>query len=195
MPAQETSSSHVSLDTTRGYKNSQDEWPLGKLWNPSFSLALSGCRQAVEEINKFHSGSWPPSPPKAYCCTVAGSKLHRDSRSGLGFPYRFFIPSVKRKVVARPKAKPIHAVFNSHSFILHTTELGEPRVMPGAGLKIRATKAMMTAGMTKAMTARRPEEIFSCSTNGKDMLGSTGENGLWFGVTFQKPPPTAAMPL
>ncbi len=27
------------------------------------------------------------------------------------------------------------------------------------------------------------------------MSGSTGENGLWFGVTFQKPKPTAAMPL
>ncbi len=53
----------------------------------------------------------------------------------------------------------------------------------------------MTAGMINAIVTRRPEEIFSCSTYGKDMSGSTGEKGLWFGVTFQKPKPTATMPL
>ena len=155
-----------------------EEWPLGKLANPSFSFEVSGCRQAVEETNKFHKGSWLPSPPKAYCCTVAGSRLHLDSRSGLGLPITFLSPSVKKKVVASPSPSPIQAVFHSHNFLLQTVDFCVPRDTPDPGVKTSATKAVMTAGMTKAMVTRRPVDIFSCSTYGKEMSGSTGEKGL-----------------
>ena len=172
-----------------------EEWPLGKLANPSFSFEVSGCRQAVEETNKFHNGSWLPSPPKAYCCTVAGSRLHLDSRSGRGLPITFLSPSVKKKVVASPSPSPIQAVFHSHNFILQTFDFCVPRDTPDPGVKTNATNAVIMPGMINAMVARRAVDIFSCSTNGKDMSGSTGEKGLWFGFLFQKPAPTAAIPL
>lgn len=66
---------------------------------------------------------------------------------------------------------------------------------PDPGVKTSVTKAVMIAGIINAIVTRRPVDIFSCSTYGKDMSGSTGENGRWFGVFFQKPAPTAAMPL
>ena len=75
------------------------------------------------------------------------------------------------------------------------SDFGVPRDTPGPGVNTSVTKAVTRAGMTNAMVTRRPVDIFSCSTYGKDMSGSTGEKGLWFGVTFQKPAPTAAMPL
>lgn len=142
----------------------QDEWPLGKLLKPSLSFEVSGCRQAVEEINRFHSGSWVPNPPKAYCCTVAGSRLHLASRSGLGLPIKFLRAAVKKKVVARPSASPIQAVFHSHNFNLQMTDFGVPRVALGPGVSASATNAVMIAGITKAMTTRTPVDIFSCST-------------------------------
>ncbi len=107
----------------------------------------------------------------------------------------FLSPSVKKKVVAKASASPIQAVFHSHSFILHMRDFGAPCETPGPGVNTNATKAVMRAGMTNAMVTKRPVDIFSCSTYGKDMSGSTGENGLWFGFFFQKPAPTAAMPL
>ena len=172
-----------------------EEWPLGKLANPSFSFETLGCLQAVEEINKFHSGSWLPSPPSAYCCTVAGSRLHLDSRSGLGLPIRFLSPSVKKKVVASPSASPIHAVFHSHNFILHMRDVGVPCATPGPGVNTSDTTVVTIAGIINAIVTRRAVDIFSCSTYGKDMSGSTGEKGRWLGVRFQKPAPTAAIPL
>lgn len=74
-------------------------------------------------------------------------------------------------------------------------DFGVPLDMLDPGVTTNATRAVTRAGMTNAMVTRRPVDIFSCSTYGKDMSGSTGEKGLWFGVFFQKPAPTAAMPL
>ena len=195
MPAQVTEQGSVSLETVGRTWDLQEEWPLGKLAKPSFNFEASGCRQAVEETNRFHSGSWLPSPPRAYCCTAAGSRLHLDRKSGLGLPITSLSPSVKKNVVARASASPIQAVCHSHNFILHTSDFGVPRDTPGPGVKTSATKAVSRAGMINAMVTRRPVEIFSCSTYGKDMSGSTGENGLWFPLFFQKPAPTARIPL
>lgn len=175
--------------------NLQEEWPLGKLANPSFSFDALGCLQAVEEINKFHNGSWLPSPPSAYCRTVAGSTLHLDNRSGLGLPIKFLSPSVKKNVVASASASPIQAVFHSHSFNLHMRDFGVSCDTPDPGVNTSVTKAITRAGIISAIVKRRPVDIFSCSTYGKDRSGSTGENGRWFGVIFQKPAPIAAIPL
>ena len=84
---------------------------------------------------------------------------------------------MKKNVVARPSASPIQAVFHSHSFILHIRDFGTSCDSPGPGLKTSVTKAVMIAGIINAIVTRRPVDIFSCSTYGKDISGSTGENG------------------
>ena len=142
----------------------QDEWPLGKLANPSLSFEVSGCLQAVEEIKRFQRGNCTPSPPRAYCWTVAGSRLHLDRRSGLGFPIRLFSPSVKKNVVASPNPRPSQAEFHSHNLRLHPFAFDDPSVVTVPGVKTRAINAVMIAGATNEITARTLVLIFSCST-------------------------------
>ena len=144
----------------------QEECPLGKLVNPSLSFEAFGCLHAVEEIRRFQSGNCVPSPPRAYCSTVAGSRSHRDRRSGLGFPTRFFKPSVKKNVVASPKTRPSQAAFHSHSLYFHNRALGISLDRVGPGVTVRATIAVMIAGARNEITTRTPVDIFSCSTWG-----------------------------
>ena len=141
-----------------------EECPLGKLAKPSFSLDFKGWRQAVDETRRFHNGSCTPSPPTAYCCTSAGSRSHRDSKSGRGLPMTSFKPSVNRKVKAKASARPIHAVFHSHSFSVHICAFVAVFAIVGPGGKMRAMTAVRIAGMISAIVTRTPVEIFSCST-------------------------------
>ena len=62
-------------------------------------------------------------------------------------------------------------------------------------MKTRAMKAVKIPGIIVDISTSRVVEIFSFSTNGNDMSGSTGEKGRWFGLAFQKLQPIAAMPL
>ena len=62
-------------------------------------------------------------------------------------------------------------------------------------MKTRAMEAVRIAGIIVDMSTSKPVEIFSCSTNGNDMSGSTGEKGRWLGLAFKKLQPIAAMPL
>jgi hypothetical protein len=55
-----------------------------------------------------------------------------------------------------------------------------------------AMTRIMTAGATRATTTRTAFETVSCSAYGKEMLGSVKENGLWFGLTLEKPYPITA---
>lgn len=130
-----------------------------------------------------------------YCWIAAVSRSHLDSKSGLGFPIKFFSPSTKKKVTASPRPRPIHAVFHSQSLYLHVlkTEVGADAGT--LGVKMSATRAVTIAGITREIENSAPVGTFSCSTYGKDMLGSTGENGRWYGLAFQKLVPIAAIPL
>ena len=144
--------------------HSQEEWPLGKLAKPSLSFDLFACLQAVEDTKRFQSGNSVPSPPSAYCCTVAGSRSHLANKSGLGFPTRFFRPSVKKNVVASPRARPSQAAFHSHNLYLHNLAFGVPPDKVDPGVTTNATIAVMIAGATKEMTTRTLDDIFSSST-------------------------------
>lgn len=62
-------------------------------------------------------------------------------------------------------------------------------------MKTRAIKAVRIPGIIVEIRISKVVEIFSCSTNGNDMSGSTGEKGRWLGPAFQKLVPIAAMPL
>ena len=62
-------------------------------------------------------------------------------------------------------------------------------------MKTRAMKAVRIPGIIVDINTSKVVEIFSCSTNGNDMSGSTGEKGRWLGLAFQKLQPIAAMPL
>lgn len=85
---------------------------------------------------------------------------------------------MKKNVVARARASPIQAVFHSHNLNLHMRDFGVSFDIPDPGVNTSVTTAVIIAGMTNAIVTSRPVDIFSCSTYGKDMSGSTGEKGL-----------------
>lgn len=126
---------------------------------------------------------------------MAGSRSQRDKRSGLGFPIKFLSPSTKKKAVASARARPIQATFHSQSLYFHVFRNDVPLAVGSLGVKTRAIKAVRIAGIIAEISTSKLVEIFSCSTNGNDMSGSTGEKGRWLGLAFQKLVPIAAMPL
>lgn len=110
------------------------------------------------------SSTWSPMPPTVLLKRRERSGLHRAKRSGLGFPTRFFVPSVIKKAIARDSPRPIQPAFHSHSlrFQSFVLEAGLPEVGPTP--MNSETIKMMTAGITRPMTTRRPVEIFSLET-------------------------------
>lgn len=154
-----------------------DECPLGKLEKPSSSMDLSFCLQMVEDTKRIPFATSLPNPPKAWLVCSARSGSHRLKRSGRGLPYRFFIPSVKKKVEASDRARPSQPVFHSQSLLLTMAALGVPLRTVGPGTKRSDTAHMITAGATKPTTAKTAEDTFSFSTYGKEMSGSVSEKG------------------
>lgn len=72
---------------------------------------------------------------------------------------------------------------------------GVPFGNVGPGATTSDTTAVKINGMINEMVTKRAVDTFSCSTKGKDISGSTGENGRWFGSCLLKASPTAAIPL
>lgn len=103
-------------------------------------------------------------PPTVLLKRRERSGLHRPRRSGLGFPTRFFVPSVMKKAIARESPRPIQPAFHSHSlrFQSFVLEAGLPEVGP-TPMKSEVIKTI-TPGITRPMTTRRLVEIFSLET-------------------------------
>ena len=118
----------------------------------------------VQETRLMPSSTWSPMPPTVLLRRRERSGLHRAKRSGLGFPTRFFVPSVIKKATARDSPRPIQPAFHSHSlrFQSFVLEAGLPEVGPTP--MTSETIKIMTAGITRPMTTRRPVEIFSLET-------------------------------
>ena len=110
-------------------------------------------------------------------------------------PNRFFIASVKKKALARAKPRPIHAVFHSQSFRLHTSRFGVSLGTVGPGTKTRHTRAIIMAGAIQDTSTNVAVETFSFTTYGKEMVGSVRENGRWFGEILVNAAPTTIMRL
>ena len=110
------------------------------------------------------SSTWSPMPPTELLKRRERSALHRDKRSGLGFPTRFFVPSVIKKAIARESPRPIQPAFHSHSFRFQSFvfEAGLPEAGPTPTK--RETMKTMAPGITRPMTTRRPVETFSLAT-------------------------------
>lgn len=121
------------------------------------------------------------------------SGRHRDSRSGRGFPKRFFMPCVMRNAVARESARPIQPVFHSQSFLLQISDFGVPRSAVGPGTQMRHTMKTMAAGAMRDTTTRSHVGIISLVWYGYDMSRLTGEKGRLNGSTYSQPPAMAAM--
>ena len=98
-------------------------------------------------------------------------------------------------VVASDSVRPSQEAFNSHALYRHIFALGVSGGTVRPGTRSKLTAKIRMPGITSPMTKSRPLDIFSCRTYGKEMDGSTGENGRWFGVMYQKPAPVPAMAL
>lgn len=168
----------VIQSITREYRGFLHEaWPLGKLLNPPFKMPLSLCRQMADDTKVTPSVRRPPNPPTAVLAIFAKSGSQRLSRSGLGLPNKFFIPSVNRRVVARASARPNQPACHSQSLSLYMADMGMPFRMPGPGTRKRHIRKMMTAGATTAITPSTAVEICSLSTYGKDISGLVRSKG------------------
>lgn len=172
----------------------QDECPLGKLLNPSSSVA-PGLRHIVQETRLVPSSIWLPTPPTALLNSLVRSGLQRARRSGRGLPTRFFVPSVMRNATAKDTPRPIHDAFHSQSLRFHTFELDAALSVAGPRPRNIQTTKITTAGTAKPMATRRPVEIFSFTTNGKEISGSVTSKGRLLGVIAENAAPTAAMAL
>lgn len=103
------------------------------------------------------------------------------------------MPCVIMNAVARERARPIHPVFHSQSFLLQINDLGVPLLAVGPGTKIRQTMRMMAAGATSEIITRSHVGIVSWFSNGYDIERSTSEKGRWNGSMYSQPAPTAAI--
>jgi hypothetical protein len=110
----------------------------------------------------------------------------------LGFPKRFFIASVIKKVAASDRASPSQPECNSHNFLLQIKDVGVDFGTVGPGTSSSVTRHIMTIGITRSQITSTVVDIFSLCTYGKLMLGSMRENGRLFGVIPFKMPPIAA---
>lgn len=74
-------------------------------------------------------------------------------RSGLGFPNRFFIPSVSMKASANESARPSQPVFHSQSFRRQIRAFPAPLAV-GPGTNTITMRKMMIAGATRETMTR-----------------------------------------
>ena len=126
---------------------------------------------------------------------MAGSRSQRDNRSGLGFPIKILRVSTKRNVVASPRPRLIQAVFHSQSLYLHVFGAKVPLAVETLGVKTNAITAVRIPGIIVEISTSRVVDTFSCSVNGNDISGSTGEKGRRLGLVLQGMVPIAAIPL
>ena len=173
----------------------KEEWPEGKLANPSLRIPLSDCLQIAAETRKSFSGILSAKPPTTYRARFAMSGSHLLNRSGRGFPKRLFIPSVNINVTAQPRHSPSKPVFNSQNFWIHRRLLDVVFGAVEPGTRNKQIMKMTAAGKARERTKSTPVEIFSLRTYGKEILVSSRENGRRLPVMREKAPPMAAMML
>jgi hypothetical protein len=82
---------------------------------------------------------------------------------------------------------------NLTSFRRHIKDFGVEFDTVGPGTNIIETIKMMAPGATSPQRIRVDVEIFSLTTYGKLMSGSTSENGRSLGVIMEKTAPTTAV--
>ena len=133
----------------------------------------------VDDTNIIPSVERSPNPPTAVLAMFAKSGSQRLSRSGLGLPNRFFIPSVNRRVVTRANASPSQPTCHSQSLSLYIADVGVPLRTLGAGTRKRHMRKIMTAGATTAITPSTAVETCSLATYGNDISGSVRSKGRW----------------
>ena len=154
----------VSLSGVVSGQSLHEEWPLGKLVNPSSSMPLSFCLQMVYDTKRFPFAIRLPNPPIVLFVMAVKSGWHRLSKSGLALPNKFFIPSVKKKTDARASANPSQPVFHSQSLLLKMAALGVPLRTVGPGTKRSDMKRIITAGATNETTTSTAVDTFSLCT-------------------------------
>jgi len=81
-----------------------------------------------------------------YFWRLARSGSHLDSRSGRGFPNRFFMPLVMNQAATIDKARPSKPVCNSHSLRFHISDFGVPTGTVAPGTRMRQMTAMRQIG-------------------------------------------------
>lgn len=167
------------FEQRRNIQNLHEAWPLGKLLNPLFKRPLSLCRQMVDDTNVIPCDNRSPNPPTVVVAIFVKSASQRLSRSGLGLPNKFFIPSVNKKVVARANASPSQPACHSQSLSLYITDLGVPLPTLGPGTEKRHMRKMTTAGVAIAIAANAAVEICSLATSGNDISGLVRSKGRW----------------
>lgn len=142
-------------------------------------MPLSLCRQMVDDTNVTPCDNRSPTPPTVFVTMFVKSGSQRLSRSGLGLPNKFFIPSVNKKVVARANASPSQPVCHSQSLSLYIADIGVPLRTLGPGTNKRHMRKMMTAGAANAIATSAALGIRSLSTKGKDISGLVRSKGRW----------------
>jgi len=95
--------------------------------------------------------SWPlletlAMPPTTYCAVLAVSGWQRESRSGRGFPRRFFMLLVMNHADDRESAKPSHPMCSSQSLRFQIRDCGIPPGTVVPGMNTSAMMRMTTIG-------------------------------------------------
>lgn len=132
-------------------------------------------------------------PPTVAFTKRERSGLQRANRSGLGFPATSLAPLTIMKETAIARPNPIQPVFHSQSLRRHDAPLESVEFWDPKGMSRLPTKTM-PAGMMSPITTSTGVVMVSL-VSGKDRSGSVKSNALRWGVTWEKPAPTAAMPL
>lgn len=133
----------------------------------------------VDDTNVPPCDNRSPVQPTVLAAMFAKFASQRLSRSGLGLPNKFFIPSVNNKVVARANASPSQPACHSQSLSRNIADLGVSLRTLGPGTRKRHMRKIMTAGPAVVTTASTVVEIRSLATYGKDISGSVRSKGRW----------------
>ena len=160
--------------------------------NPSNNRLASFCWQIRHETKFVPSLTRLPSPPTMNSLILLRSGLHRDRRSGRGFPKSSFIPCVIRKAEAKAKASPIQAVFHSHSLRCQIRLLGVAFDTVGPGTRVREITSVITAGARRPTRTRVAVLIVSFTVKGNEISGSLRSKARWLGVMRLNRAPTTA---
>ena len=102
-----------------------------------------------------------------YLFRFSRSGWHRDSRSGRGFPNRFFMALVMNQEAHMDKARPRRPMCNSQSLRCHINLEGVPRGTVAPGTKTREMMVMNTMGPKTEMIVASHAGTVSSSVNGK----------------------------
>ena len=106
-------------------------------------------------------------PPIMYLLRLARSGWQRSSRSGRGFPKRFFMPLVMIQAQQTERANPSQPACSSHSLRCHISDFGVPFGTVAPGTKMREMTAIRIIGIITLITTASHTGTVSSSVNGK----------------------------